>query len=328
MKESVGQSLEIILPRDLVEAIHSLPALMLLSDLITRNQQLIASQNGARPNLPNTITKLRLYAPIKLFETINAVGLAETCILDEGVKVRSWFKPADHLVFLNDSILNSGMRGLKTYGLTESYDQPLPFLDLGKARKLNLLDDLKLWLRSDYGFSLSIIRYFGILEALGWSLDQMKAAFLFTPQDSLCLKNPITHWVPSVAKKSYLVIAPEGSQEWSWEHYEELIDRVYASMKLVTVLIGQQRKPKMISRSHLVDLREKLNFPQLSQLLHFASFVVSEDAIMLQLANLLHTPTLSPSGIYDLKLQGAIFPYWNTARKPTEVLKMLPSIMC
>lgn len=282
------ERLEIILPNSLSEAILSLACIDCLRQL--------QEKYGPSRNVV-------IYPPDRLVEVIWALKLFETNLLEETVKLHSWFMPSDKAFFLDSSARSLGLRSKESFGyklkgqLHANHKNHLAFL---KPQEAELPSELTNFLQTKFKLSAAAIKYFGILLTLGYSTAQIKSCFAFSPSSLELKVDELNTWKPTVAKQSYLVFCTEASygksestsKAWSFDNFVALAESAYNEHNLMSVFVGVDSKsvlPK--DKNFLLDLRQKLSLVQVAQLMRYSKGFVGNDSGTLHLANLLKLPT-------------------------------------
>lgn len=284
-----NDKIAIILPNRVGDSILTLPLLVCLNNLI--------SSYG-----PEGRT-YRAYSAIPLGPVFEAVGEAGLMPMGWGAKIRSWVNPPDKAFFLIATTKNFAFSATEKYGIYQPnkpfvrYSHDLPSLiGNGPSPELRsyLLDRCQL---NDYSINM-----FGVIEALGYSVQQVIESFSFS-RDSLPVDRSSFNWQIPV-QEPYVVCCMEAAygskirnadRRWNSDHFLSIARRITDDYQCKVVFIGLDREPPLPQVDSFIDLRITLNLWQLFQLMSRASGYLGNDTGPLHLANLAGIPSV---GIY------------------------------
>jgi Glycosyltransferase family 9 (heptosyltransferase) len=278
----------IILPNRVGDAILSLPLLVCLRDLI-------AHYGPARRTVA-------LFSATPLAPVFESVGVAGLMPMGRGAKFRSWLTPWDKGFFLIATSKNIGFRVRSSYGLRQR-NKPLARYthDLSSLRGVGPAPELRGFLSSSCNLHDYSIAMFGVIEALGYTFQQVQDSFFFS-RNSLPLDS--SRFEESPVSAPYLVCCMEAAygskksnadRRWNREHFLTLAERVRTIHNCRVVFIGLDREVPISQVEGFIDLRAQLSLWQLFQLMAGAVGYLGNDTGPLHLANLAGIPSV---GIY------------------------------
>jgi ADP-heptose:LPS heptosyltransferase len=316
--------IEIILPNRIGDAILSLPALVCLKQL--------------QEKFPDKTKNIVLYPPLVLHDLIDSLNIFETRKLDRLSKIGTWLHPAEKTFMLDSSSRYLGMRIQKSYGevisnkWTARYNVNLPFLGLHRAED-ELPEDFINYFRDKFAFSLATTRYFGIIENIGWSFEEIKTNFVFD-ENSLSIGKSYLNERLNNLPENYCVICMEAAygrkreakRRWDEDKFTATAKILYEEFHLPSVFIGLDNKSTLsLPQEYFHDLRGKQSLHQLCRLLKFAKAYVGNDTGPLHLANLLTIPSVAIYLSTNPKEYGPIFGNLNfPAINPQEAMDLKP----
>lgn len=299
------ESVDIIFPSRIGDCILSLPSILCLNQL---------SYKYPAKNL-----KITIFSTNKLTEIIKALDLFEVKQFSNIQKLRTIINPSDKAIFLHTTMDNHGFFAKKTYGINITgkkitYQKDMPYLYVDQTHKY-LPDKLFNYLKEKFIFSTITISFFGMLLEIGFSVEEILDTFEFD-ENSLNFKEEISGWKPEV--QNYVVVCMEAAygskgdadRRFNKELYFEVAKNIYEKFGLKSAFIGIDNKIKLPVTDYIYDLRKKINFSQLSQLMKYSKGYIGNDTGPMHLANLIKKPSL---GIYsrETSMTTTYFPVFN-----------------
>ena len=167
------KNIDIILPNRIGDTILSLPALICLKQLI---------QAYGADNLNISVYLLRDLA--KILRPYNIFKIEQMNISN---KVKSWLFPSNKAFFLCSTSETIGFHSKTSYGEVlnhkkyAKYHINMPYLCFYTMQK-TFPTDLYGFLKDKFNLSVCSIRYFGICLELGYTVEQIKQTFNFSPE--------------------------------------------------------------------------------------------------------------------------------------------------
>ncbi len=298
------ERIDFVLPDRIGDCVMSLPAIL-------SAQRLLAARGQ----------DLRALTPPSLFELIWSLGLFETVILDELVKLSSFLEPALRAYFLDTTSNNLFLQARERIGRYApqkpflTYDRSLEALPLEQCQA-KLDPSLFGFLHHEKQLSVASIRYFAPLLDLGFSSAQIIEASQFSLSD-FQFKASFNNWTPTIAHKSYVVIcleaaygsAREQKRRWDESLFLALAEKL--AERETVVFVGLDPSFALPKHKNFLDLRKKLTILQLSRLLQCAKLFVGNDSGPLHLANLLGTNSVCIYQSTEPSVYGPIFAELN-----------------
>lgn len=279
---SKTQNIDIVLSNRIGDSILTLPALICLKQM-TENSK----NYNIRVLSTNIMTKL--YQKLDIFEFIQMNVIA---------KAVSMINKPDKVLFLQASAKTNGFTGKLTYGknfLKDRYDINLPYLKEGTQE---LSPALYEFLTSECKLSPASARYFGICNTLGFSSEEIIETFKFN-NDVFKLKQTYSNKKMLFGKYVTFCLEAGNNKEhckrrrWDESNYFDIAEFLYSKYKISSVFIGKSDSPVIPANSYFLDMRNKLNILELSDVIKDSFGYIGNDTGLLHLANLLGKKSIS-----------------------------------
>lgn len=296
-------NIDIIMPNRIGDSILALPAMVCLNQLIKKYA-------------PKDY-KVCLYSEFSMKTIFQSLGLFKVRSMNHTSKLRSWLKPSDRAFYLYNSSKNIGFKSKLSYGLQSGkkyakYDIDTSYLDLDHINK-RLSDDLIWFLDEERGLSLASIRYFGICIDLGYTEEQIRSCFNFSP-DELVINKPLT--TLEIPDKDYFVICMEAAygkkveakRRWEEVNFFQLSRIIYNKFGIPSVYIGVDNSIPLPDEDFFIDYIKKLNIVESAELLRRSSGFAGNDSGPLHLAVLLHKHSVCITLIEVTSTYKPVFP--------------------
>lgn len=284
-----SERVALILPNRVGDAILALPVLLCLRDLAR-------GAGGART--------VEAFTSAPLIDVFRSVGVEGVYPFDLPAKLKSLLDPPDRAFFLTASSKNFGFRSRTSYGLNQKnkplvrYTHDLPFL-----RGIPVDPQMTAYLARECRLPAYSIEMFGIMEHLGYGVEDIRSAFSFS-RDRLKIDRTSFDAAPDFAGE-YLVCCMEAAygkvrnnadRRWDTDNYLNLATWLADRHGCRVVFIGLDRQPQIPTDERFVDMRGKLNLFQLFQMMAGAVGYLGNDTGPLHLANLAGIPSV---GVYS-----------------------------
>lgn len=319
------EKIDIILPNRIGDCITSLPAVLCTKQMFEKYA-------------PES--EIILYPPAMMIDIVRALNLSKVARLNWLAKLKSWIKPSDKAFFLCTTSKNIGYKAKTTYGevVPEKklirYSVDMPYLGITKK----IPDELETFLHEKHKIPLAQTRYFGICLELGFSIEQIKSVFKFSP-DYLSLNEDFCKWLPPFKDINYLVFCMEAAygkkhehmRRWQEEKFFYLAEKAYENYNLHSVFTGVEDKPLMPEKPCFIDMRNKLNLQELAQVIKFSKGYIGNDTGPLHLANILKKPSICIYLLTNEKVNGPIFPQFNipvqNPENPDDIVRTIKKLI-
>lgn len=302
--------IHIILPNRIGDSILALPSLLCLKQLLNKHKQ--------------DHVEITVFSHFPLSRYFQALNLFEFRPFNIFSKLASWINKPDKVYFLSTTSKNIGYHAKTSYGLRlpnkihVHYDVNLPYLGISQFDSESP-GDLFSYLQSNYSLPIYSIRHFGICLEFGFTVEQIIDEFRFDNSSLLPGRKYFDH-DPLFASK-YVVFCMEAAynkshaayRRWNEGNFVVLAEKLYVDYGIESIFIGLQSHPQIIKKDYLKDMRGKLNFDQILQLLDHSRGYIGNDTGPLHLANLLRKKSI---GIYSSDGSIAyrpLFPEFNLA---------------
>lgn len=307
--------IHIILPNRIGDSILALPSLLCLKQLLDKYHQ--------------DRVQITVFSHFPLNRYFQALNLFEFRHFNFLSKVASWINKPDKAYFLSTTSKNIGYQAKTSYGLRlpnkmhVQYDVNLPYLSMSQPDS-ELPGELFNFLQSNYSLPAYSIKHFGICLEFGFSVEQIIDGFRFDNYSLLTGRQFFNN--EPLFPSEYVVFCMEAAynknhaayRRWNEENFFLLAEKLYVDHGIESIFIGLQNHPQIIGKSYFKDMRGKLSFDQIVQVLNHSRGYIGNDTGPLHLANLLRKKSI---GIYSS--DGAIayrplFPEFNMAYKNTQ----------
>lgn len=302
--------IHIILPNRIGDSILTLPSLLCLKQLLNKYKQ--------------DHVEITVFSHFPLSRYFQALNLFEFRTFNFFSKFASWINKPDKAYFLSTTSKNIGYHAKTSYGLRlpnkmhVHYDVNLPYLSMSPLDS-ELPGDLYHFMQSNYSLPTYSIKHFGICLEFGFLVDQIIDEFRFDSSSLLTGRQYFNN--DPLFTSEYVVFCMEAAynkghaacRRWNEKNFFVLAEKLYVDYGMVSIFIGLQNHPQIMKKSYFKDMRGKLTFDQIVQVLNHSRGYIGNDTGPLHLANLLRKKSI---GIYSS--DGAIayrplFPEFNMA---------------
>lgn len=272
-----NKKVDIILSNRIGDSLFSIPAIVCLKQLLGKS-----NPNNYKVRILSTNMMTGLYNTLDLFEFVD---------LNLKTKVLSHIFPADISIFLQTTSKNYGICGKITYGentIKNRFNHNIDYL--------YVLDDwhkgkLAQYLKEEFNFYPAIIKYFGLLNTLGYTDDEIIETFEFD-LDILHLKDKYSDL--SLDFGNYAVFCKEAGYNpklakgrlWGDAKFYETAKYLYEKHGLKSVFVGI-KQDLLPQEEYIIDKRRVLNTFELADLFKTAKCFVGNDSGLLHFSNLM-----------------------------------------
>lgn len=282
------ERIALILPNRVGDAILALPILLCLRDL--------AQVTGAG-------LTVEAFTAAPVIEVFRSVGVTGVYPFDLTAKLKSWIAPPDRAFFLTASSKNFGFRSCISYGLSQKnkplvrYTHDFPYL-LGKQVDPEIIE----YLSGECTLPAYAVEMFGVLELLGYGVEDIRAAFSFSRQRLMLDRTGfdaapvIGPYLICCMEAAYGKVRNNADRRWDTANYLKLAEWLAERYGCAVVFTGLDREPQLPENERFVDMRGQLSLFRLFQLMAGAVGYLGNDTGPLHLANLAGIPTV---GVYS-----------------------------
>lgn len=284
-----SERIALILPNRVGDAILALPLVLCLRDLERRNR-------AGRT--------VEAFTSAPVIEVFRSVGVAGVYPFGSASKLKSWISPPDKAFFLTASSKNFGFRSRVSYGLNQKNKLLVRYThDLSFLRGKPIDPQLGEYLSNECRLPAYSIEMFGIMEHLGYGVEDIRAAFSFSrervaPDRSRFDSRPdiVPPYLVCCMEAAYGKVRNNADRRWDTDNYLSLAAWLVERYGCSVIFIGLDREPQLPESERFLDLRGKLTLFQLFQLMAGAVGYLGNDTGPLHLANLAGIPSV---GVYS-----------------------------